>query len=295
MGISNNEAKFLFYSKKLGVSFEKTLTLGRQRLYADKKSIKSFIKKYNEDKQEINEIGTNHQYSEVLFKLLGAKTITSLDYSNYEGANFIHDLNHPIPSELKNQFSVVLDSGTIEHIFNFPTAIQSCMEALEVGGHYIGITPGNNLFGHGFYQFSPELYFRIFDENNGFKLKLMACCTEKKDYWYKIKDPAEVRARIQLVNSLPITLLVVAEKIKSAEIFATYPQQSDYVHSWKVTEELKRKGKLEADNFVMSWYRKLPPYIRIFIRKIHDLIFLRKTYVKGLGKINPQHFERIEF
>ena len=69
---------------------------------------------------------------------------------------------------LKNKYTLVIDGGCLEHIFNFPVAIKNCMEMLQEGGHFIGITPANNLMGHGFYQFSPELYFRIFSKENGF-------------------------------------------------------------------------------------------------------------------------------
>ena len=39
---------------------------------------------------------------------------------------------------------------------------------LTVGGSIFVNTPANNMMGHGFYQFSPELMYRIFAEANGF-------------------------------------------------------------------------------------------------------------------------------
>src|SRR5437762_12288642 len=86
-------------------------------------------------------------YAEEFLKYLGAKTVHSLDNSDYEGATHVHDMNKPIPGHLKAQYSVVLDGGSLEHIFNFPVAIQNCMEMVQVGGHYLGITPTNNFVG----------------------------------------------------------------------------------------------------------------------------------------------------
>ena len=40
-----------------------------------------------------------------------------------------------------------------------------------VQDHFVRITPANNFFGHGFYQFTPELFFRIFSAANGFEVE----------------------------------------------------------------------------------------------------------------------------
>jgi 2-polyprenyl-3-methyl-5-hydroxy-6-metoxy-1,4-benzoquinol methylase len=53
----------------------------------------------------------------------------------------------------------VFDGGTLEHIFDYPTAIKNCMKMVKPGGHLLLTTPANNWFGHGFYQFSPELFY----------------------------------------------------------------------------------------------------------------------------------------
>ena len=55
----------------------------------------------------------------------------------------------------------MIDSGSLEHVFNISQALRNCLEMVESGGHFISIGPANNAMGHGFYQFSPELYFRI--------------------------------------------------------------------------------------------------------------------------------------
>lgn len=70
-------------------------------------------------------------------------------------------MNREIPGDFIEKYSMVLDGGSLEHVFNFPVAVRNCMQMLQVGGHYLAITPANNFMGHGFYQFSPELYFSI--------------------------------------------------------------------------------------------------------------------------------------
>jgi hypothetical protein len=172
-------------------------------------------------------------FVEPLITLLGAEKIESIDYSAYEKATIIHDLNQPIAEHLKNAFSCVLDGGALEHVFNFPQAVKNCMEMVSVGGHFLGVTAGNNFLGHGFYQFSPELYYRVFSQENGYKVQEMFVCeTDPGAQWYRVADPETLKSRVELVNSRPTYMMVSARKLRCADIFRTPPQQSDYVATW---------------------------------------------------------------
>jgi hypothetical protein len=44
------------------------------------------------------------------------------------------------------------------------------MQMLKLGGGYFASLPANNWSGHGFYQFTPELFYRTFSEENGFRV-----------------------------------------------------------------------------------------------------------------------------
>src|SRR4029077_10267153 len=95
-------------------------------------------------------------------EFLDAESVETLDYSTYEGASIVHDLNSPVPASLHGRFDAVIEAGSLEHIFNFPMAIRNLMRMTKVGGWVFITTVANNLCGHGFYQFSPELIYRIF-------------------------------------------------------------------------------------------------------------------------------------
>jgi hypothetical protein len=173
------------------------------------------------------------RYAEPFFALLGASDTVSIDASSYEGASIVHDMNMPIGENLKDAFSVVIDGGSLEHIFNFPVAIRNCMEMVQIGGHYLGITPANNFMGHGFYQFSPELYYRIFSKENGFAVeRIIIFESVTNAQWLQVVDPDSIKKRVELINSKPTYLLVHARKIENRPVFAHPPQQSDYVHTW---------------------------------------------------------------
>jgi hypothetical protein len=102
-------------------------------------------------------------YAEKLLRAFGATEIVSGDGSPYEGATFIHDFNNPLPEEITDQYDTVFDGGSLEHIFNVPVALANLMKLTRVGGRLLSVNGANNMLGHGFYQFSPELLFsRVF-------------------------------------------------------------------------------------------------------------------------------------
>src|SRR2546430_1479496 len=96
----------------------------------------------------------------------------------------------------------------------------------------------NNYVGHGFYQFSPELFYRAFDSENGFEVRRMQLfehCYPDKFYQtspHEITDSAKIGKRVQLVNNRPTLLLVEARRTEEKPIFGSYPQQSFYTARW---------------------------------------------------------------
>src|SRR5262245_6947078 len=115
MAITKNCSTFLFYSKSLGVDFSRSVTLGRLNLYATRENIAADINSFKNNSKRIEEVEFKDEYCEPLLEILGANSVESLDYSDYEHATIVHDLNKPIGDNLKNRFTAVIDGGTIEH------------------------------------------------------------------------------------------------------------------------------------------------------------------------------------
>ena len=105
---------------------------------------------------------------------------------------------------------------------------------LEVGGHFFAHTMANNFLGHGFYQFSPELFYRVFSPENGFRVRRIVAFESQigRPRWYEPADPKTIGERVELINGRPTYLLVHAERIADRPIFATPPQQADYSALW---------------------------------------------------------------
>ncbi|MEW6161156.1 MAG: hypothetical protein AB1813_27315 [Verrucomicrobiota bacterium] len=235
MGVDIESARFLMSASRQGVSYEYCLTLGRQNFQLGVSETRILLKEFGLAAEKANEIlvGSYPRYAEGFFRFLGALQVDSMDASKYESATVLHDLNLPIPEALKNRFTAVVDAGTLEHVFNFPVAIRNCMEMTKVGGHFLALTPSNNYCGHGFYQFSPELFYRVLNAQNGFTVErmiAMECGPFRR--WFEVKDPELIRSRVTLTNSFPLILLVQAKKVADVPKLVDVPQQSDYSATW---------------------------------------------------------------
>lgn len=228
MGIDINTSRFLISAFEDGVSFERTLTIGRQNLYAttaEVEALKSKLRQIDPTKEyDLSPKG----FAEPMFQAFNNAELLSMDKSDFEGADFLHDMNFPIPSDYQEQFDLIYDGGSLEHIFNFPVAIKNEMEMVKVGGHLVLQTPTNNWSGHGFYQFSPELYFRVLSKNNGYRIKRMVVFEWGPNKWYEVADPMDVQSRIYIVNACRASLLILAERTSAVKVNQTPPQQSDY-------------------------------------------------------------------
>ena len=167
-------------------------------------------------------------------------SVDSIDFSEYQGATIVHDLSTPLPDELKHRFDLAVDGGTLEHVFNFPVAIANLMRLVRVCGRVYSKGPCNNLAGHGFYQFSPELMHRIFSPKHGFETEFVRLAETRYHSVeattghriYEVVDPDAVGRRVNLVTRYPVLILTMARRISEAEPFREPVLQSDYVTRW---------------------------------------------------------------
>lgn len=108
-----------------------------------------------------------YPHCESVFRMLGFSEISVLDYSAFEGADVVFDLNsQDIPEHLEGSFDVLIDHGTLEHVFDLPTALNNIFRFLKVGGRAIFSAPSGNFFDHGFYMLQPTLFCDWLTANN---------------------------------------------------------------------------------------------------------------------------------
>jgi hypothetical protein len=236
MGFDLQTTRFVLDAKRSGANFESTATLGRQTLAMQAADLRAEARRWGMvDAVDVPAVYAGFPYADGLLRALGANDLDSIDISGYERASVIFDMNRPAPPELRSRFTLLIDGGTLEHVFDLPQAFRNVAAMLAVGGHFVSVNGTNNFMGHGFYQFSPELFFRVLCPQNGFELETLVLSETHRDaYWYEAKDPAVMRRRLEVVNGYPTYVMVRAKKIADVPLFAAPPQQSDYRdQSWQ--------------------------------------------------------------
>jgi hypothetical protein len=249
MGLTFHDVRRLFEARKQGHAFRDVLSFAHQRLFLHPSELEALRRSYREfTGARVAPLRDYHfgEYADRFFaEFLGVEKVETLDYSDYEGASLVHDMNTPVDESLHQRFDTVIEAGSLEHVFQFPVAIRNLMMMAKTGGRIFMTTVANNLCGHGFYQFSPELIFRIFSPENGFERPKVALL-EGTFPWiemsparaiYEVVDPIEVHGRVGLQTSSPVMMMVDTHKIRHVEPFRENPQQSDYVATWQASSK----------------------------------------------------------
>lgn len=235
MGLSNGNMALALMAMRNAHARDTVATIGKQCFWPSREFVKRALAAAGSDltaENVFSAVGPQRDGSE-FFKLLGARHVDEVDASDYEGASIIHDMNEPLPPQHRQRFDVVFDGGSMEHIFDVRLVLRNIGDLLKVGGLYVGTTCANNMLGHGFYQFSPELFYRYLCPENGWNSTTVFLCDHQKDtprFWL-VDDPLSTGGRIQVQTRSQLNLLVVAQKTASPSTF-TVPQQSDYVAAW---------------------------------------------------------------
>lgn len=239
MGIEKSLATLLLAARRDGDSFDHCLTIGRQELHTSTQDLLKLNLDFEIGLAESEIMRTGSDAETFIVDFLGAKQVNSLDFSSYEGADIVHDLNYPIPDELEGRFDCLVDGGSIEHIFNIPVVIENYMRLVRQDGSIFIQTTANNHFGHGFYQFSSEFFYRVFEEKNGCRVERLMLVEHEFPFFnrnqraYGAVDPKTVKKRTLLVSKKPVMVVVHARKTAQTAAFKQFPLQSDYVSNWE--------------------------------------------------------------
>ena len=202
MGILKPHIEIICSLKKKypGLFQKKTLTISQQAVYADEKQVKNILLKNNIKIKKIdpsfdkkNKIPDwfNTKYdkninAQYLFSLFGSDQVFSSDSSKYENSDLVIDLNNRVNNKLINKFDNIVDIGTLEHVFDTCSALENYIRMLKKGGYLLIAVPCSNMIDHGFYTFSPTLFYDYFTCNN-FKV-LSSYLRESSPFIYEYRS-----------------------------------------------------------------------------------------------------------
>lgn len=107
-------------------------------------------------------------------KILRCHMIVAIDMHGKHAIR--HDLNKPLasvsrwhPLEIGQQFGIVINTGTAEHIFDQRTLFESIHDACTVGGLMVHAAPVHGWLDHGFYNYQP-CFFADLAAANGYEV-----------------------------------------------------------------------------------------------------------------------------
>jgi SAM-dependent methyltransferase len=222
---------------------------------------------------------------QTLFRMMGFASVESIDYSDFEGATHCLDLNaDQIPAALAGRFDVVLDSGTIEHVFHIPNALKNVLALAKEGGRVIFLSPSSNHVDHGFYMFSPTL-FMDYLVTNGLrieKLYFIRYSSSARAPWkaYAYDQQSWRKFEVGALDARPYLVFVVATRVPGSSI-GRIPQQSLYHERWNADLAPAREERRERLKRIVA---SVPGALAL-VRRIRSILLPRgRRALRFVGK-----------
>lgn len=240
--------------------FGSVVTLGRQHVYVTALEAIEIANKHNvrlrsipvELHRESTLAKRGFVSDDWLFKSLGFDEVVRMDVSDYESSDLIFDLNESqTPPSLLNRFDLVLDSGTLEHVFDFAAGLRHCVRMVRPKGRVIHLTPSSNCVEHGFYSVSPTLYSDFYSAS-GFTIDRVWLCEIPLDLprgTWNVFDYANSPERFislgQLSDKIWFTYSVATA---SQSVSPQIPQQWIYTKTWSEAESAQTDNPDLSEN-----------------------------------------------
>lgn len=95
---------------------------------------------------------------QALFKMFGVDRVYSLDVTDYENCDIIHDLNYPIPADLRGKYDFILDGGTFDHLVDIKQSFINLVDMLKPGGRTFMYNAASNFTGAAYLSFGPDFF-----------------------------------------------------------------------------------------------------------------------------------------
>lgn len=249
------------------------LILGQQMIYATENEVRKIFASHGIDlnilpqefdsKSKIQGSDKQHINVKALFKMLGANNVFVLDISDFEGADIILDLNVLAPIELHNRFDVIFDSGTLEHVFDVPTALTSIVRMLKPRGIVALGCVSSNAIDHGFYSFSPTLFYDYFSAQDFTNLSTFVCEASVHNLYLrsKVYKYIGVGGQFPIISKRTLETHFWASKNKNTELIIK-PMQTLYKNTWETSAEAKKPAYSRLKKIIKALMNLIPASVR---------------------------------
>jgi len=291
MGLPTPSLKFLLRKSKQYNFTGPLLTLGNQDIYATAKDIKRWAKEEkihlsNPDKilystssdvPKVNKEALDYIHAKTFFEFMGIneEDYYDIDKFDFDKPRIIHDLQLPIDAKFHNSFNLVIDSGTLEHIFDAKSAMENIVKVTKINGFVLQIIPAQNYLNHGFYQFSPTFFYDFYAAN-GFEIVesyIIEIKGSMNRFFYYDQTKDYTGLFFSPVNRLANCFLV--RKKKNVEKI-TVPDQFFYTKLSEDSKSLTNDFNNSKLDRVVSYLRKITPI------KFHGIFFGLWCFLKRM-------------
>jgi len=250
MGIDSAFALQLLQTAPLVAGKSNAVMLGRQSLALKRGNAKPLKRALAAAKlsKDLSDYAQDDNFAENFLNKIGYPPMKSMDASSYEACDYNHDLNDPLPNDLRGAFDVVIDGGTIEHVFNTPRALDNVFHMLADDGIFISINGMQGWAGHGFYQFSPELVWRYWQDARN--CTVHTCTAVPIDPAKNVRDAPDTgkggaRFRARGMEGRWYLYYVVGKSAQANRTETiTRTHQGDYVVQWERADACEPREKI---------------------------------------------------
>lgn len=178
MGLSPTACRLLIRAHH-ELAFEgPLLTLGNQDVFASHTQLQAWFEEQGCPVREAEIVPHTSRYFQAMmaeqarhfvhartfFGMMGIGDYADMDKLEDDSPIILHDLNEPVTDELVDRFNVVIDGGTLEHIFDVRQTLENVVRLCRVGGHVVHLNPCVFL-DHGFFGLNPCLYHDFYRAN----------------------------------------------------------------------------------------------------------------------------------
>ncbi len=198
-----------------------------------------------------------------VFRMLGYSELQTVDFSEAESPDIIHDLNEPVPVELYESFDVVFDIGVVEHICDIFQALSNCMAMVKPGGVVVHIVPLHGWHNMTYFNFQPMFLQEVYAANGFEPTRTFINFYPQYNEWQDQRmEYREYRYGDEMIFQQPRKLTNIcffAKKATSAQPFVK-PIQGFYLRYHGEAEETESTADLDG-RMAAGAKRRIPSWL----------------------------------
>lgn len=209
-------------------------------------------------------------HAKTMFEAMGIEGYLDMDKFDSDNPAVLHDLNDPIPADLKSRFGMVFDGGTIEHIFDVRQVMGNIVDMLRPGGCVVHLC--SFAIDHGFYGFSPVLFYDFYGANGfgDFECYLMELELSDVTRSYANRHRCvtyEYGMTLDGVLDTSKEILIFFAARKQASLTTlTVPTQGSYARRGNLGEAPAEIAQSAFDRLLPAWVQPLARPLRPLLR-----------------------------